>query len=148
MSIKTCEFRVEGQPRAKGRPRFNAKLGRAYTDAKTREYEKRVKSAAWASMRRQNLMPTTARCSVIVTCFMDVPKSYSKQKKIYCHAGVIVPPRPDVDNLIKSALDGANEIVYVDDAQVWHVSAFKRYVELGKLPHMHVKIQWEEILEK
>jgi Holliday junction resolvase RusA-like endonuclease len=142
--IRTCEFRVEGQPRAKGRPRFNMKSGRAYTDVKTREYEKRVKSAAWAAMRREGLMPTAARCSVIITCNMEVPKSYTKQKKIYCHSGVIVPPRPDVDNLIKSALDGANEIVFVDDAQVWHVSAFKKYVGYDETPHMHVKIQWED----
>ena len=147
MSINTCEFKVEGQPVGKARPRFSRKSGKVYTPEKTREYEAKVKKAAWVAMKQNKLEPAPGRCSVIITCYMEIPKSYSRQKRLYCQHGIIIPPRPDIDNLIKSALDGANEVIFLDDAQVWHVSAFKRYTENGQEPHMVIKAQWETKLE-
>ena len=144
MAVQTCIFKVEGQPIGKSRPRFSTKTGKAYTPSKTREYEKKVKQSAWVAMSKLKLKPSTSRCSVIITCSMEIPKSYSKQKRIFCEAGIIIPPRPDIDNLIKSALDGANEIVYLDDKQVWHVSAFKKYTGNDERPSMLVKVQWED----
>lgn len=143
MNIKTCKFIVTGKPVGKGRPRFVRKTGMAYTDPKTKEYEGRVKAAAWAAMKAERLMPTGSRCSVQMTAFMEIPKSYSEKKKIMCQLGAITPPRPDIDNLIKAVLDGANKIIYVDDAQVWHISAYKQYCDENQAPHMKVNVQWD-----
>ena len=41
------EIEVEGQPQGKARPRMS-RNGHVYTPTKTREYEGRIKAAAWA----------------------------------------------------------------------------------------------------
>lgn len=144
MNIKTCKFIVTGKPIGKGRPRFVRKTGIAYTDPKTKEYEGRVKAAAWAAMKADRLMPTSSRCSIKMTAYMEIPKSYPEKKKIMCQLGAIIPPRPDIDNIIKAVCDGGNKIIYLDDAQVWHISAYKQYCKDGEKPHLDVTVQWDE----
>lgn len=143
MTLKTCEFTVWGKPTGKGRPRFT-RSGHAYTPQNTRDYESLVKQNAWAAMHKSGLTMTNRRVSVILTFLFDIPKSYSKAKTIECQCGVLIPPRIDIDNLSKSILDGCNEMVYRDDAQVWHLSAFKRYCDVGQEAQTQVKIQWDE----
>lgn len=143
MSIRTVKFRVDGQPKGKGRPRFTSK-GLAYTPTETKEYEKRIQQAAWVQMASQKLDASTRRCSVIIEAVMEIPKSYSKKKTLDCQSGVLVPPRPDIDNIVKAALDGCNQVVFQDDAQVWHISAFKKYTQVGQIPHLAIKVQWDE----
>ena len=143
MSIQSCEFVVSGQPIGKGRPRFT-KTGRVYTPQKTKEYETRVRNSAWAEMAKQRLKPSERRMSVILQSCFEIPKSYSKKQVLECQAGVQIPKRVDLDNLIKSILDGCNGIVWHDDQQVWHISAFKRYVDVNQEPHTRIKIQWDQ----
>lgn len=143
MALKTCEFEIMGKPKAKGRPRFS-KFGHAYTPADTKDYEVKVKQTAWIAMQTAKLQKTDRRVSVIVTFLFKIPESYSKAKRLECETGSKIPGKPDIDNLCKSILDGCNDIVYSDDAAVWHLSAFKRYCDVGQKPHTHVKIQWDE----
>ena len=143
MTLQICEFKLSGQPTGKGRPRFT-KSGHTYTPTKTKEYEQRIKRAAWAEMQRQGLNPTGRRVNVIVGCYFEIPKSYSKMKRLECQSGILIPKKPDVDNVIKAVLDACNEIVYDDDAQVWYLAGFKRYCDEGQEPHIHVKIQWDD----
>ena len=56
MELIKVEIEVSGQPRGKGRPRFT-RNGHTYTDAKTKEYEKRIHAAAWQKMRELKLKP-------------------------------------------------------------------------------------------
>ena len=44
MGVIRHKFVIEGKPKVKGRPRFT-KQGRAYTDAKTREAEQKIKDS-------------------------------------------------------------------------------------------------------
>lgn len=143
MAIKTCEFRIMGKPTAKGRPRLS-KLGHAYTPASTREYEVKVKQSAWIAMQTSKLQKTDRRVGVIISFLFEIPKSYSKQKRLECETGARIPGKPDIDNLAKTILDGCNDIIYGDDAAVWHLTAFKRYCDVGQEPHTQVKIQWDE----
>lgn len=78
-----------------------------------------------------------------MTAVFPIPKSYSKKKVLHCQAGNIVPPRPDIDNIVKAALDGCNSIVYDDDKQVWHIAAFKKYTDIDEKPHLNIKVQWD-----
>ena len=143
MALRVCEFKVLGNPVGKGRPRFS-KSGHTYTPEKTREYEKRIASAAWAEMKRSGLSPTFRRVNMIITAFFDIPKSYSKQKRIECQAGIIIPNRPDVDNIGKAIADACNKIVYDDDAQIWFLAMSKQYCDEGQQAHVHVKVQWDD----
>ena len=52
----------------------------------------------------------------------------SKKKTALALAGELMPgSRPDLDNFIKAALDGCNEIVFKDDSLVVTITATKRY---------------------
>ena len=98
-------------------------------------------------MQTARLQKTDRRVSVIITFLFEIPKSYSKAKRVECETGSRIPGKPDIDNLCKSILDGCNDIIYSDDAAVWHLSAFKRYCDVGQKPHTHVKVQWDEPFE-
>ena len=141
MTLRSVSFSLSGQPVGKARARFT-RQGRAYTPAKTAEYEKRIKSAAWASMLQQGLKPTDRRVSVSVTAYMEIPQSYSARKTIQCQLGIIIPPRPDVDNIIKAVLDGANKVIYLDDKQVWRVVGQKQYADADQEPCLKFKAEW------
>ena len=141
--LKTCEFIVSGEPEGKGRPRIT-KTGRAYTPAKTRQYEERIKQAAWAEMTKQRLRPTERRVSMVIIAYFEIPKSYTKAERLKCEAGVRIPTRVDLDNIAKAVLDGCNGIAYTDDRTVWHLTTFKRFCDVGQMPHVHVKIMWDD----
>lgn len=140
--LHSVNFKVSGTPVGKGRPRFT-KIGMAYTPKQTKDYEARLKNAAWVAMQRNKLNICLKRCSVILTAVFPIPKSYTKSKILHCQAGVIIPPRPDIDNIVKAALDACNKIVYDDDKQVWHIAAFKRYTDFDESPFLEVKVQWD-----
>ena len=143
MALQMCEFKVYGKPIGKGRPRFS-KNGHTYTPSKTREYEKRIASAAWAEMKHRKLSPTDRRVNLIVASYFDIPKSYSKQKRIECQEGIIIPSRPDVDNIGKAVADACNKICYKDDAQIWFFAMSKQYCDEEQVAHIHVKVQWDD----
>jgi len=143
MGLVTIDFRVDGQPVGKGRPKFT-RNGHAYTPDKTREYEKKVQQAAWRVMSERTIIPAKRRVSVILACFFEIPKSWSKQKRIEAQCGLHIPSRPDIDNLAKAILDGGNQILWTDDSVVWHLAAFKRYCDEGQEPHVQVKVQWDD----
>ena len=42
--------------------------------------------------------------------------------------------KPDIDKLVRAILDGMTGIVFVDDAQVWSLTAVKHYIGEGKPP--------------
>lgn len=58
--------------------------------------------------------------------YMPIPKSISKKKKMLLN-GSQHTKKPDLDNLLKAVLDGMNDIVYYDDAQVFNIFASKFY---------------------
>lgn len=140
--LRVCQFIVDGKPIGKGRPRFT-RTGHTYTPKQTKDYEKKIKQSAWVAMQKAKLAVTTRRVSIIVTAYFEIPKSYNKKKRQECLANIIIPKRPDIDNIIKSVLDGCNGIVYEDDCMVWHVAAFKKYCNVGEKPHVNVKVQWD-----
>ena len=117
-------FTIDVDPHAKGRPRFGN--GRAYTDAKTRKWEKYFTMAARA---HKPLKPFTGPVSLDVTFFIQRPKSVKRLAPI-C--------RPDIDNFLKATMDAMHEF-WVDDAQVIYVSCAKGYDALG---HINVRV-WE-----
>ena len=98
-------FEVPGDPVPKGRPRFEN--GHARTPQKTRTYEGTVR--AYALQARQNNAlhmgpwPADMRYSLRITLYPATMR------------------RVDVDNLVKSLLDGGNGVLWDDDSQIDHI---------------------------
>jgi len=127
---------IPGQPVAKGRARITTVGGfaRAYTPAKTRSYENIVRSHAQQIMALRGLEPLEGPVALVLEAHLQIPASWSKKKTAEAIAGSIVPTsRPDLDNYIKAALDGLNEVVFKDDSQVVEISAKKVYSETPQL---------------
>lgn len=133
------DFWLKGQPVGKGRPRFT-KQGRAYTPAKTKEYEHRLAAAASDAMQDLNLEPAISKCRVHILAQFEIPKSWPKKRREAATRGEVSPGRPDIDNLVKIALDAINGVVFEDDAQVYMVQAMKRYGD----PMILVSVEWDE----
>ncbi|UJF36583.1 RusA family crossover junction endodeoxyribonuclease [Paenibacillus hexagrammi] len=97
---------MPGRARPKGRPRFG-RGGRVFTPPETLEYEARVREAA-ESVFAKPLEGDTLQAIIYV---------YVKGKN---HA--------DLDNYVKSILDGMNRVAYLDDKQIKDIHAYLRFV--------------------
>jgi Holliday junction resolvase RusA-like endonuclease len=125
-------FRVEGTPVGKGRPKF-ARRGNfvsTYTPTKTRDYEDLIKDAARKAMGSNELLETPVTVAIYIT--VPIPQSYSKKRTEACLSGSERPiKKPDIDNVAKCFLDAMNEIVYKDDTQVLNLHIKKVYGTIG-----------------
>jgi len=113
--------------RGKGRPRLT-RNGVAFTDAKTRNYENLVKLLAMQAMEKAGAQMTDKPVKATINAYFEIPKSYTKKKVQAIINGEIKPAKPDVDNIIKSILDGCNKIIFKDDVQIYTLTATKSYI--------------------
>lgn len=121
-------FRIEGVPVPKGRPKFTSMGGfvRAYTPKQTLDYETLVRQEAQAAMGPTDLLETPV--GVYLYIRLPIPKSYSKKRTTACLEGKEKPiKKPDLDNLAKAVLDGMNGAIYKDDAQIVSLHLTKVY---------------------
>ncbi len=119
-------FKFPGIPVPKGRPRLIAP-GVVYTPAKTKSYEKLIGTLAHVGMGAKK--PLEGPLYVELTAFLPQPK----------HAKCSLPVgKPDIDNLLKSALDGLNRIVWRDDSQICQLSLQKQY---AANPRLEIKVE-------
>ena len=121
------EFSVPGV-RGKARP-VVTRHG-TYTPKESREYELLIAKSFCEAMFHAYapgawLMDGTY--TVRIAAHYPVPKSWSKKKKLEAFAGALVPGKPDLDNVIKSVLDGLNGVCFRDDKQVSKIEAEKHY---------------------
>ncbi|KTW23083.1 RusA family crossover junction endodeoxyribonuclease [Streptomyces sp. ID05-04B] len=83
----------------------------------------------------QEQMPkllTDKNLKVSLYFYFEPPKSWSKKRKLIA-LGTYKRTKPDVDNLIKTVLDAANNHVWQDDNQVVHIDSYKMYAEESKI---------------
>jgi len=126
-------FFVPGEPIAKARPRAAVIKRRAhiYTPAKSAAYEKAVGLIAKRAMRGKKKLP--GALGVEIEFLMPIPKSWPKARRLAAlHGGVSHEGKPDIDNLVKSVVDGMNGIVFKDDASITRLVASKTYCPLGE----------------
>lgn len=128
--------------RGKGRPRLT-KSGVAFTDAKTRSYENLVKLLALQAMEKAGAQMTDKPVKAIINAYFEIPKSYTKKKVQAIINGEIKPAKPDIDNIIKSILDGCNKIVFKDDVQIYAISATKSYITNVKRYGVYCYFEWK-----
>lgn len=120
-------------PVAKGRPRFAGHHAR--TPRATREYEDAIRLL----MRRHIPItgPLTGPLSVSLLLVMPRPQRLSARRHpdglVWCDR------RPDIDNLVKSVLDGLSD-VWEDDGQVVELHARQVYAERDGSPRVEIEI--------
>lgn len=117
-----------GQPVGKARPRFT-RQGRAYTPAKTKDYEHRLREIAKLEMQQLKAEPTEMPCRVRILAQFEIPKSWPKykQRDALTGEGNWRPGKPDIDNIAKAVLDALNGVAFKDDALVYKIEVEKRY---------------------
>ena len=117
---------VEGKIRAKQRPRFNTKTGRAFTPNDTVSYEKMVRHCYMQQCGEY--LNGAVRATIYM--YFKIPKSYTKKRVAAIREGLEYPMKtPDVDNCSKIILDSLNKVAYDDDQQVVELSVLKRWTE-------------------
>jgi len=132
------ELVIPGAPIAKKRPKFGSRGGfiRVYNPSKQDQNGiERILQSMW------NDRPIETPIELDVTFYMPIPASWSKKRRIEAlnkkHCTVC-----DVDNLLKTYLDCMNEIVYVDDRQIYKVTAVKRYDDN---PRTVINVMWKDL---
>ena len=118
------KFIIPGPAQAKQRPRINKKTGRVYTPNATHKYEKLVKECYG-----DRHFFDSQYISVKITFKFSIPKSYSKAEYYEALIREIRPKKADIDNYIKSVLDGLNGVAFTDDRYICHLEAEKIYTE-------------------
>ena len=118
------KFSIPGPAQAKQRPRINRQTGRVYTPNATHKYEKLVKECYG-----DKHFFDSQYISVKITFKFTIPKSYSKAEYYEALIGEIRPKKADIDNYIKSVLDGLNGVAFTDDRYICHLEAEKIYTE-------------------
>ena len=130
-------FIVYGEPVGKGRPRF-AKRGNfvsTYTPQKTKTYEDEIRMMASAAMGSSEPLDTPVTVAIYIR--VEIPKSFSKQKRKDALEGITKPTKkPDIDNCAKCFLDAMNGHVYLDDKQVINLHVTKVWSEIGAVEVM------------
>lgn len=125
--MKHLEFVVAGPPIGKGRPKAVRQGGfvRMYTPKLTVEYETDVAFKASLVMGDMPVLETPVSMNIVA--HYPIPASWSKKKQQQALAGLVIPGKPDLDNVGKAILDALNGVVYVDDKQVVRLVMEKRY---------------------
>ena len=133
-------FEVEGPPVAKARPRVINRS--AYTPAKTKDYEERVRGEALREMLNRGLevVRRPQEIDVELVFEMPMPASWSAKKRGRLHLTGHAQA-PDLDNLVKAILDGCKGVVYEDDSQITGLSAGKVWVN-GR-GNARVTVMWD-----
>jgi len=114
---------VKGKVVPKGRPRVVGK--HAYTPKKTKDYENYV-ALMWRVQTHRE--PYKNPVEVKIWLYRGIPKSFNKSDRAAALHGYIRPAtRPDIDNEIKSILDGLSGYAWLDDNQVVKLTAERFY---------------------
>lgn len=122
------EIVIPGEPVPKGRPRVGR--GRVYTPEKTRAYERLIREY----LRAKQARPLNGPLRVTIEAYRPIPKSMSKTDKVLALLEKVRPvTKPDLDNYVKSVLDGCNGILYEDDNTVCEIVARKYYSDNPRL---------------
>jgi Holliday junction resolvase RusA-like endonuclease len=122
------EFTVMGEPKGKGRPRFNPQNphSRPRTPEGTLVYENLI---GWEFRSQcKNKFPEKEPLEMLIKAYYAIPKSESKKRKVLMEQGEIRPTKkPDIDNVVKVYADALNHVAYHDDSQVVKIVCEKYY---------------------
>lgn len=122
---------IEGECVPKARPKYN-RWGGTYGKAHKRQkkYENHIK----ASLIELGAKKSKKALEVTVHIYKGFLKSWTKKQLREAKNGELLPvKRPDVDNYVKSVLDGAEGQLFEDDSQIVKLVVEKRYEEVPRV---------------
>jgi len=128
---------------AKARPRVSSFGGKArmYTPKKSQDFEYVIRRRAEEKIKK----PLTGPISVEIDLQLKRPKYM--MKKTMTNPKCYNTKRPDIDNYIKSILDGLNGVAFEDDGQVAEIIVRKWYHAGGERPTTTIIIKQLEQIE-
>jgi Holliday junction resolvase RusA-like endonuclease len=139
------DFEVYGNPHGKMRPRFKriGKFVTTYTDNKTVKAEEKIRNIFLEKINNlsdklKDKIKNKSNIKMEMIYHMPIPSSLSKKKKKELINTYHIK-KPDIDNLIKTVLDGLNKYAYNDDSLISELSCKKIY---SKIPKTYVKINY------
>ena len=141
MSDRTpiLEAVILGAPRGKGRPRIT-RSGHVYTPPKTRSWESDAASIFRAAWGRPE--------SLTGPLEVEVKAVKSRRKGDRIPGRFLRTVKPDVDNVVKAALDALQKSeVIKDDAHVSIVHAISLHTAEGEQPCVEVRVWKLESVE-
>jgi Holliday junction resolvase RusA-like endonuclease len=132
---RTVSFSVAGAAKPKGSWRAlpNWKTGRVQflpDNANSKDWHDQV---AFVARQTQQTM-LAGPLVLIVTFYLPRPKR---------HALPFPTGKPDIDKLVRNVADALTGVLYLDDAQIVDVIAFKRYAPVDPLTTITVSQQLE-----
>lgn len=117
--MSEVKITIPGRPVPKGRPRisYSGRKVFLYTPPETERYEKNV-----ATIGRLTCgIPSTEPVEVEIALY------FNPQAKVYTTGGKRRRSTlPDLDNCVKSIVDGLNNVAYLDDRQVVRIMAERK----------------------
>lgn len=123
----------EIEPVEQARPRA-AYIGRRiimYDPEKVKKFKKELSQLAKLHYRDD---PLDGELEIEVSFYRSVQKSLSKKERARRLSGEHRPTvKPDLDNYIKSALDGLNGILWTDDVRIVDLHAHKYYSDRPRI---------------
>lgn len=117
----------KGQARARSRA---VNIGGSYRAMTYKSKEGRLAEAKFLEMAKEFAppVPLAGPLKLSVHVWFPIPESYSKKRlqelKDTYHAHTT---KPDLDNIIKLVKDSLNGVFWLDDKQIYKVTASKRY---------------------
>lgn len=141
--MRKIEMLIPINPTAQRRARATSRgrFATVYKDAKQRENEGDLISLLTDYIPET---PFEGPLKVSINCFMKIPKSTSKKKlKMMEEIDFYHIKKPDVDNLVKQALDCLSKTnFWFDDTQVCILDSVKIY---SKNPRWEISIEETEL---
>jgi Holliday junction resolvase RusA-like endonuclease len=134
--MTTLRVTILNEPIASARPRVVTRGGHAhaYMPSKTVQAQWRIREALTAAAG-PDWCPLAGPVRLTVTAYVRMPASIPKRDRLTA----LPYRRPDLDNLVKTVMDGAS-ILWRDDAQVVELHASKRYA-VDSLPCWEITIE-------
>lgn len=110
-----------------------------YTPAKTRHFEAKVGDYAMQAKGLARWEMTDQPVKMAIEAVFAIPESWSNKKR-FAHIAAPYTGKPDSDNIYKAVADALNQIVYVDDKQIWALQVIKRYAKVGEGEGMYITV--------
>ena len=114
---------IDGPADGKARPRLSAR-GTVFSPTDTHGFSSKIQAQARAAHVEMNLGPV----GLAVYVHRAIPRSMSKKKRALVDTTWCIA-KPDIDNVVKSAMDALTGIAWKDDTQVTHLSSGRWWAE-------------------
>lgn len=125
---------VEVPVRVIGKPRPRVTRWGTYTPRAARLCEDQIRVMLISEIKKKSLKAPFEGClEAEVKAYYEVPKSRTKRNRAECLLGLDYVRDYDVDNIAKTVLDAANELVWKSDIQVVKLTAEKHYATNSRL---------------